>query len=122
VSRSDQIATAESGAGRVQAIFAFDNWVMVDAAGRSVQERCRSARELRDVLVALGVPAAEATSTADELWAARPKDASGRDVRIRESRHASTGLSPIQFMLLIGAFIALVIYLILHFAAGIPLP
>jgi len=105
----DQIATATTSAGPVQAAFGFGDWVMVDGpSARNLQQRCARRRELHSVLLRAGVPPDEVGVVTKALWSQRPSIAiaeSRRRARLVLTLEAVVALLVIAAILYVMAFL-----------------
>jgi hypothetical protein len=80
--------------GDVQVDWAFNQWVLAQCRGRSAQRRCRSAADLGELLIEIGVPMREARELAARLWSERPPDAKLSAAYPWEAMWRATGLHP----------------------------
>lgn len=103
------MATEVASIGPVSVAYAFRSWVLVEAGGRSVQRRIGSAADLAGALSEIGVPAGEAESLADRLWATRPDDARFQVARPWETSWAVQGLSFVWFLVWLVVAVGVVV-------------
>jgi hypothetical protein len=80
--------------GDVEVDWAFNSWVHAQCRGRAAQRQCRSAAELGELLIEIGIPMREARELGARLWSSRPSDATLRAARPWEAMWRATGLRP----------------------------
>ena len=85
-------ATEDTSVGEVHVDYAFNSWVHAESRGRAAQKRVRSAADMGDLLIEVGIPMREARELGDRLWSARPKDATLAAARPWEPMWRGTGL------------------------------
>jgi len=98
--------TEATSLGPVSVTYAFRSRLLLEVPGREA-EQCRvtSRRELAGLLEDHGLTAAEATSIAERLWAARPGDAASAPLDPWDTFAASTGLSRWKLLLVVSALV-----------------
>ena len=105
--------------GDVEVDWAFNSWVHAQSRGRSAQKQCRSADELGELLIEIGIPMREARELGGRLWSSRPPDSKLRAAYPWEAMWRATGLHPGVAILLaflgpviVTAFFVLLVWLL----------
>jgi hypothetical protein len=80
--------------GDVEVDWAFNRWVLAQCRGRSAQRQCRSASDLGELLIEIGIPMREARELGARIWSSRPADAKLSAAYPWEAIWKATGLHP----------------------------
>jgi hypothetical protein len=112
---ADKAVVEVTSVGDVEVNWAFNHWVLAECRGRAAQRQCRSARELGELLVEIGIPMREARELGAGLWSARPGDAKLRAAYPWEAMFRATGLHPAIAIALavLGPLFVVVFFLLL---------
>ena len=105
--------------GDLELDWAYNHWVLAQCRGRAAQRQCRSAAELGELLIDVGVPMREARELGRQLWSSRPPDSMLQAAYPWEAMWRSTGLHPglaipLAFLgpLIVAAFFVLLAWLL----------
>jgi hypothetical protein len=91
---ADKGVVEVTSVGDVEVDWAFNHWVLAQCRGRAAQRQCRTADELGELLVEIGIPMREARELGARLWSGRPADAKLRAAYPWEAMWKATGLHP----------------------------
>lgn len=112
---ADKGVVEVTSVGDVEVDWAFNHWVLAQCRGRAAQRQCRSAGELGELLVEIGIPMREARELGSRLWPGRPADAKLRAAYPWEAMWKATGLHPAVAIALaaLGPVIVVVFFVLL---------
>jgi hypothetical protein len=112
---ADKSVVEVTSVGDVEVDWAFNHWVLAECRGRSAQRQCRSASELGELLVEVGIPMREAHELGAQMWSARPGDAKLSAAYPWEAMFRATGLHPAVAIALavLGPVLVVVFFLLL---------
>lgn len=101
--------------GDVEIDWAFNRWVLAQCRGRAAQRQCRSASDLGELLIEIGIPMREARELGSRLWSSRPADAKLQSAYPWEAIWRATGLpTPVAIALaFLGPVIVIAFFILL---------
>jgi len=104
--------------GTVVIAFGINRWVLVSIGGDEAQSQIGSRHELAAYLRTRGLSDREANEFSHEAWKQRPRDAADHLARPDDGLVSSTGFSSGRALLVVLAFVAAWVLIILYLFTG----
>lgn len=104
--------------GTVVIAFGVNRWVLVSIGGDEGQSQIESRRELAAYLRKRGLSDREANEFSQKAWKQRPRDAGDHLARSDDGLVAATGFSSGAALLIVVAFVAAWVLIVLYLFTG----